>query len=49
MTVICTHTLKLADSELIFLIEFNILSSAFSRLGYDALLSRIHLHLQSPV
>ena len=49
MTVTSIDILQLADSEVIFWIEFNILASAFSRPGDDELLSRIHLHLRSRV
>ena len=49
LTVTSSDILQLADSELIFWIEFNILSSTFSRSGCDALLSRIYLCLRSRV
>ena len=46
VTVTCIDILHLADSEVIFWIGLNILSSAFSRSGYDALLSRGNLYLR---
>ena len=49
MTVASIDILEQADLERIFWIEFNILSCTFSRSGYDALLSRIHLHFRSRV
>jgi hypothetical protein len=49
MTVTSIIILWLADSELVFWVECNISSSAFSRSGYDALLSRMHLRLRSRV
>ena len=42
-------TLSLAVSEVIFWIESDIVSFAFSCAGYDALLSRMHHHPRSPV
>ena len=45
----CTFFYSVGDSELLFWIESNVLSSAFSRPRYDALLSRIHLYLRSRV
>ena len=49
MTVTSIDIREQADSELIFWIESNMSSSAFSLSGYNALLSRIYLHPQSRV
>ena len=49
MTVASINILYLVDSELIFWIRSNILFSAFFRSGYEALLSRIYLHLRPRV
>ena len=49
MTVTSTDILYQVDSEVIFWIGSNILSSASSRSEYDVLLSRIDLYLRSRV
>ena len=49
MSVTSINNRKLIDLEVIFWIESNVVSSAVSRSGYDALLSQIHLYLRSRV
>ena len=49
MTVTSTDILWLVDSQLIFWIGSDVLSSASSRSGYDTLLSRMHRNLRSCV